>query len=179
MIYQLGHIYKIVCNLDFNICYIGSTFRRLDKRWQKHKNDYKSNYGEISIHKYFDKYGIENFKIVLIKSYNLVRADKRDSKHLWAYETLHINKNKKNIVNTQLPFSPMRYLNIKKWRENNKDKIAKKHKEWYQNNKDKISEKSKKKIICQCGMEMKSCSLSNHLKSKKHINLMNKKKNSL
>tara|TARA_R110002110_G_scaffold296360_2_gene510588 strand:+ start:869 stop:1519 length:651 start_codon:yes stop_codon:yes gene_type:complete len=141
MKYELGHIYKIVCNLDNSFCYIGSTFQKLDKRWKGHKEHYKNKYGTISIHKYFDKYGIEKFKIELIKSYNVVRVDNKDSKHLHAYETLHINKNKKIAINLVLPFTPMRYLNQKEWhkkyRENNQEKIDEKNKKWKENNKEK------------------------------------------
>jgi hypothetical protein len=196
MNYEIGHIYKIICNLDNSFCYIGSTFKRLDKRWKTHIDDYKYKYGKISIHPYFNKYGIENFKIKLIKSYKVVRVDKKDHKHLYAYETLHINRNKKTCVNTYLPFTPMKYLNRKEWRENNKDKIKEynkeydkkkyqknkeiikeKAKEYYQNNKAIINKKAKEKnkdklnekINCQCGGKYIKQNISRHLKTKKHI----------
>tara|TARA_R110000824_G_scaffold287208_1_gene475328 strand:+ start:235 stop:795 length:561 start_codon:yes stop_codon:yes gene_type:complete len=172
MNYQLGHIYKIVCNLDNSFCYIGSTFLSLDKRWQDHIYGYKYKYGEFSIHKYFDTFGIENFKIKLIKSYNVVRVDNKDHKHLWAYETLWINKNK-TCVNTQLPFSPMKYLNQKesnkkcnkKRYEKNKEKIAKQNKKYRENNKDKLNEK----FNCDCGGKYTKQSIARHLKTKIHI----------
>ena len=157
MTYSIGHIYKIICNIDSNIVYIGSTFNQLRHRWQGHKYNYKSNYGKFSIHKYFDKYGINNFKIILIKSYNVVRENQKDCKHLHAYETLWISKTK-NCINKILPFSPMRYLNdkkyiknyrenhkeqAKKYRENHKEEIKKVNKIYYQTNKDKFKEYQK------------------------------------
>jgi hypothetical protein len=186
MNYEIGHIYKIVCNINNSFCYIGSTFLSLDKRWQGHIKDYKINYGTISIHKYFDKYGIENFKIVLIKSYKVVRVDNKDFKHLCAYETLHINKNKKIAVNLLLPYTPMRYLNEKeykkKYRENNKSIInekAKKYKKknqhkikkYYEENKDKLNEK----FNCECGGKYIKQSISRHLKTKIHIKYIENK----
>jgi adenine-specific DNA methylase len=83
-----GHIYMIWTPLDNSFCYIGSTFNRLPKRWQGHKYDYKSNYGNFTIHKYFDKYGIDNFKLDLIKSYDCIREHQKDFKHLHTFETL-------------------------------------------------------------------------------------------
>jgi len=83
-----GHIYMIWTPLDNSFCYIGSTFNRLHKRFQGHKSNYKSSYGNYTIHKYFDKYGVDNFKIELIKSYNVIRTHQKDFKHLYVYETL-------------------------------------------------------------------------------------------
>ena len=175
MNYQIGHIYKIICNLNNSFCYIGSTFKTLNTRWQGHIIDYKNNYGNFSIHQYFDKYGIENFKIILIKSYNVVRVDNKDFKHLWAYETLWIYKNKKTAVNCQLPFSPMKYLNEKenkkKYYQENKKKIDEKHKEYSKENKDKLKEK----FNCECSGKYTKQNISTHLKTKKHIKFIENK----
>jgi len=136
-----GHIYMIWTPLDNSFCYIGSTFNRLAKRWQGHKDNYKSKYDKISIHKYFDKYGVDNFKLDLIKSYDCVREHQKDFKHLHAYETLWINKTK-NCINKFLPFSPMKYLNrkecCKKYYKNNTDKCKEINKKYYELNKDSI-----------------------------------------
>jgi len=138
----MGHIYKIIYNLDNSFCYIGSTFSTLYKRFEKHKKDYKNNNGSISIHKYFDKYGIDNFKIELIKSYNVIKIHQTDFKHLCAYETLWIN-NTKNCVNKQLPFNPLRKEMDKQWREKNKEELAEKKKEYYDKHKKEIAKKAK------------------------------------
>ena len=167
MTYKKGHIYKIICKIDSNIVYIGSTFTELRKRWAKHKEHYKYNNGILSIHKYFDKYDINNFKIILIKSYLCYQEHKRDYKHISAFETLWINKTKNICVNAVLPFNPVKYIiknsifeknkrkenskkyrennkeNSKKYRENNKEKLSAQKKEYYNINKEIIAEKSK------------------------------------
>ena len=156
---SLGHIYIIWTPLDNSFCYIGSTFNRLHKRFEGHKRDYKHKYGEYSIHKYFNKYGIDNFKIELIKSYNVIRTHQKDFKHLHAYETLWINKTK-NCVNKLIPFNPLwndkQYHNQyyenhkeelveyqKQYKEKHKKQIAKQKKEHYENHKEEIAEKAK------------------------------------
>jgi len=104
-----GHIYKIICTLDEKFCYIGSTFNRLSKRFEKHRKNYKQwkkgDGGTCSCYPYFDKYGVENFKIILIKTYEVCRSHVKDRKHLEAYETLWINKTK--CVNKHPAFSPL------------------------------------------------------------------------
>lgn len=174
-----GHIYMIWTPLDNSFCYIGSTFNRLHKRFEGHKSDYKFKYGEFSIHKYYDKYGIDNFKIDLIKSYEVIREHKKDFKHLHAYETLWINKTK-NCINKLLPFSPMRYFNRKNYYQQNKDKYIDyreknkdKIKNYYEKNKYKIEEMGKVKVKCECGSLFRKSDLSRHLKTKKHQNYIN------
>jgi len=190
---SLGHIYMIWTPLDNSFCYIGSTFNRLHKRFEGHKHDYKHNYGNVSIHKYFDKYGIDNFKIDLIKSYNVIRTHQKDFKHLCAYETLWISKTK-NCVNELLPFMPLTkekqkqyYLDNKEtkkqykkqYRKNNKDKIKEKEKQYYLDNKEKLlekqkqyninnNEKLKQKFNCECGGKYRFSDKAKHFKSKKH-----------
>lgn len=171
-----GHIYMIWTPLDNSFCYIGSTFNRLHKRFQEHKSKYKLKYGNFSIHKYFDIYGVDNFKIDLIKTYNVIRTHQKDCKHLHAYETLWINKTK-NCINSQLPFNPI-FNNKdyqKKYREENKDKIKDYQKNYQKENKDTINEQKKnyrkiKKFNCECGGKYRVDSKARHLKTKKHIN---------
>jgi hypothetical protein len=163
-----GHIYMIFTPLDNSFSYIGSTFNRIHKRFQGHKDKFKkwlkdkNKNTKCSIFDYFEKYGIENFKIILIKSYNVVRTHQKDDKHLHAYELLWINKTK-NCVNKLLPFNPLKKLELKeyrkkytkenkekqkeyqkKYRENNKEKKAEKDKEYSEKNKEKIAEYQKK-----------------------------------
>ena len=166
MSYSIGHIYKIICSLDNNFCYIGSTFNELRHRFQGHKTKFNSwlkdkKIKKCSIFPYFEKYGIENFKIILIKSYNVVRTHQRDNKHLSAFETLWINKTK-NCVNECLPFNPLLKFKClqqrkqyyqenkveilecrKKYKEENPDKIKERSKNYYKKNKEKLNQKSR------------------------------------
>jgi len=175
MLSTTGHIYKIICNLDSSFCYIGSTFNQLRQRWQGHKQDYKDKKGKLSIHEYFEKYGIENFKIIKIKSYNVIREHKKDYKHLHAYETLWISKTK-NCVNKLLPFNPLKKEKKKErnkeyYEKNNKDKVREYKKKYSENNKDKKKEYASQNWHCSlCDTYMRLDSKSRHLKTnKKHL----------
>jgi len=137
MTYTTGHIYKIICRTDDKFCYIGSTLNTLKNRWQQHKRDYKTRNGNSCIHKYFDTYGVENFKMILIKDYIVCREKQRYNKHLQAYETLWINKTK-SCINTILPFNPLR------------------------NNPLRFKEKIKCEV---CGKTLQRYSLTNHKKN--------------
>jgi hypothetical protein len=150
-----GHIYMIFTPLDNSFSYIGSTFNRIHKRFQGHKAQFNSwvkdknnkKIKKCAIFKYFEKYGIENFKIILIKSYNVVRINQKDHKHLHAYELLWINRSK-NCVNELLPFNPLKKLEYKeqkkKYYKENKNKLAEQQKEYSEKNKEKIAEYQKK-----------------------------------
>jgi hypothetical protein len=208
MEYSKGHIYKIICSLDSNFVYIGSTFTTMRQRWKGHKDHYtrflKDGCKNMSTYKYYDKYGIQNFKIILIKSYNVCRNSQRDNAHLRAYEQLWINKTKQS-VNLQNAFNPLLKMDIKIYRKeyqvNNKEKISKNKAEYHINNKEKLNEKSKKhyennkekykeyivnnkekinkrereKITCECGSIISKKCIPKHIKSKKHLKLMQNK----
>lgn len=175
--YCLGHIYKIICKLDDTICYIGSTFDEPRKRWQHHKNNYNSflngNHSELSIYKYFDKYGIDNFQLIKIKSYLVYREHKKDFKHLHVWETLWILRTK-TAVNEKLPFNPLKKLDqlIRQRKYDNKNKSKKKR--YQQKNKQQIKGYQKKYhqkswyCVC-CDKTFKIGSKSAHLKTAKHI----------
>jgi hypothetical protein len=107
MNYSTGHIYKIICRVDDTFCYIGSTFNTLRNRWQDYKHNYKCKSGNINLNCKFYKYGIDKFKMILIKDYLVYRENNSDHKQLKAYETLWINKSK-SCINDLLPFNPLK-----------------------------------------------------------------------
>jgi uncharacterized protein YcbK (DUF882 family) len=137
--YKIGRIYRIELLDNPNIRYIGSTFNRLSDRFRQHKDDYNkwlnNKHDNIAIYPYFKQYNINNFKIILIKEYEVV-----DRIHLESKEQLHMNKLK--CINTNSSFR-ISYLSNKKYREENINKIKECKKNYYQNNKDKICEKTK------------------------------------
>jgi len=174
-----GHIYKIICKVDEKFCYIGSTFNRLSKRFEEHRNLYNrwkdgKRKTSFSCFPYFDKYGIENFKIVLIKSYDVCRAHKKDRKHLEAYETLWICKTK--CVNKVLPIQYLKKQYQQEYHDANRDKLNEYGKEYskkyHEANRDKINEKKKEKITCECGTTVIRSGLSTHRKTNKHKKLL-------
>ena len=57
---------------------------------------------------------------------------------------------------------------LKGYYETNKDKINEKNKGYYETNKDKINEKREKKVVCECGCELRRDCLTKHRKTKKH-----------
>jgi GIY-YIG catalytic domain len=68
---MIGRIYKIV-NADESICYVGSTTQSLKVRWSGHKSDFKqwvkgNRNACCMIYHEFKKYGIDKFKMQLIK----------------------------------------------------------------------------------------------------------------
>ena len=182
MVYSIGHIYKIICSLDNNFIYIGSTFNELRHRFSKHKENYKCwiDNGRTTKfkHTYYDlvdKYGFENFKIIKIKSYLVYRENNKDRKHLSVYETLWINKTK-NCIN-RIPFTinlkKPKVLNIKSAIHDPKYKnyTFPNQVRYYDNNKKEILEKMKKKhskiVNCPiCNLKLTYGSLSRHKKRK-------------
>jgi len=199
MVYSTGIVYKIICTLDNNIVYIGSTFNLLRQRWQQHKRQYKQylegTYHCISIFPYFEKYWIENFKILKIKAYECYRYDVRDTKHLHSFEQLWINKTK-GCVNKQDAFGiPVvakekqkerkkeYYENNserikeynKEYNKNNSERIKERNKEYKKNNSERIKERLKEQVECEiCKSHISKGSLYLHKKSKKHILAMEK-----
>ena len=169
---MIGKIYKII-HTQSNIIYVGSTFNELRNRFRKHKTGLN-----CSISKYIQQYGKDQFKIILIKEYEVI-----DKKHLEAYEQLWINKLKS--INEQQTFKPLKkqFENLrlkqydtsdykKEWYEKNKDRLQEKMKENYIKNKDKLQEK----INCICGAQISfQCKLI-HEKSEKHLHFINKTK---
>ena len=65
----------------------------------------------------------------------------------------------------------------KLYRENNKDKKREQDKLYRENNKDKLNEqfkeRSKQQITCECGCIIRKYGLTNHLKTKRHIEGIN------
>jgi len=101
----IGSIYQIEYNQNSNIRYIGSTTKTLKNRYASHKTKYNKwltndDYAKCEIYEYFKIYGIENFKITLLKEYNIL-----NKKHLLVYEQLWMNK--LTNINKNKAFSPI------------------------------------------------------------------------
>lgn len=177
-----GNVYIIFCNVNPKIYYIGSTFNELKQRWNSHKKNYRNQKDKCSICKYFDEYGIENFTLRLIKSYNVYRENNKDNKHLRAYEQLWINKlrdccNERNTFN--ILWKKDKQQIDRKYRANNIKELKIKKKEYYDNNKNEIlkkqHEKGEQKIICECGSTFRRDNRHKHYKTQKHNDFINNK----
>jgi len=161
---MIGRVYKIVCMVDDDIVYIGSTINTLRQRWINHINHYKTKHCYTCIYEYFDIYGIEYFEIVLIKEYDVV-----DEKHLQAREQLWISSTKcVNINNSFSLYCILKNQYKKRHHINNKDIINERSKQFYINNKVKLSSK----ITCECGSIVRYSDISTHRRTAKHLRLI-------
>lgn len=176
---MIGRVYKIIVNCS-NEIYIGSTVQECRARWQEHKGKFisyqKGKAVRSSSFDLFEKWGIDNCKIILIKEYEVV-----DRKHLEAYEQLWINKLKpinhnnpfriewlvrKNYYRRILERNPN--LNQEKYQKS-LEKHPNINKEQYQKRLGKDPEFYKKKVRCEpCQIEITQHILSRHQKTKKH-----------
>lgn len=131
---KIVNIYKIQPKekQDEKDCYYGSTtFYNINSRFSAHKSRYFYNLNTEkdkilktckigSIRKIFEKYGPENCECVLVETFDFI-----DKKHRLEREAYYI----KNFpcINNNIPdgsFKQQSKLNnMKKWRENNQEKI--------------------------------------------------------
>jgi hypothetical protein len=167
---KVGKVYKIITR-ESNVCYVGSTFDKLSARMGCHRSAYKTQNcngkSYYSVFDLFERYGVENCKIVLIKAYPVI-----DRKHLLAYETLWINKLRS--INKIEPFTVfLKRKSLTKKQINTIFNGTKNNyfKEYYQNNREHILQKQKQKKKCDvCNIQIRSDSMKLHLQSKRHLN---------
>jgi len=203
---MIGRVYKIIVNCSNDI-YVGSTLQECRRRWQEHKANYRSWLNNVCKTKttsfeLFEKYGIDNCKIILIREYQVV-----DKEHLKVYEQLWINKlkpiNKVNplvlsfLIKRQYPkYNKENYkrriqLHPNYNKENYQERIQRHpnylkkryetlltknpnyNREFYE----KYREKKTEKITCDCGIITLRSNLSQHKKTKKHLQLMEQQQN--
>ena len=167
--YELGKIYKLVCN-DTGMTYFGSTAQStLAKRLGQHKDGYKKykkgTYGNCTSFKILEN---GNYDMILVEDYPCERKEQLIARERWYIENNECcNKeipgrtNKEYYVENKEKISER----CKKYQEENKEKIAEIKKKYREENKEKISEK----IRCECcDCEVSRSSWLRHTKSKKH-----------
>jgi len=154
--YSKGKIYMIepINKTDKGDIYIGSTTKEyLSQRMEYHRRDY-NNYlngyctSRLTSYDLFNKYGIDNCKIILIE---LVDAKSKDE--LLQREAFHIRNNQ--CVNKCIPLRTK-----KEYYEDNKEEA----KEYYKKNKERLLDK----IKCECGSDYSLSHKSRHFKTIKH-----------
>ena len=172
-LYKTGRVYKImyIGNENVSITYVGSTFNTLRDRKQGHKDNFKkwdndSKNKCLTIFPYYQQLGIDNFKILLIKEYQVV-----DRNHLLALEQLWMNKI--NCINNQKAFQPLKREHITQYRDKRKDTTKTYNKQYSQANKDKLAEQARIKYTCQCGGKYTKHHKARHEKTNKHQNYLN------
>ena len=63
---------------------------------------------------------------------------------------------------------------MKQYYKENKNEISEQRKQYHKEHKDEIREKKRQKVTCECGCIVVRYGLSNHRKTKKHIDLIAK-----
>ena len=91
---KIGRIYNVISGRGDEV-YIGSTFNQLNNRFRDHKSRYKQG-AKYSITELFNKYGVNNCRIILLKEYAVI-----DKRHLETKELLWIKK--LNAINRYEP----------------------------------------------------------------------------
>ena len=167
--YKNAVIYMLEPSIEYDDgdIYYGSTTQPLYKRFFEHKKSFRYN-RKYKSKILFEKYGIENVKIVLIKYFSC-----ENKQELEAEEAKYIRENK--CVNLCIPGqSKKEYCKanpdkIKAKYYNNKESIKEKARLYRKENKEKINER----IKCDCGCEISKRRLNIHKITKKHIHSMN------
>lgn len=165
VVIMIGRIYRII-HLESDICYIGSTSQELRHRWQTHKNHYRhwldGKAGKCSIYPKFLEHGLDQFKMVLIKEYDIA-----DRKELNVYETLWIYKFRHSCVNNISPFGITKLSLKNTYIENRESKLLY-QKKYREENKARITDHATQEVECGCGSVYQHCKRWRHVKSKKH-----------
>jgi hypothetical protein len=187
--FKTSKIYKITNNID-ECYYVGTTVRPLEHVLKTLKQEYKNYQKEkklgayLSLFDLFDKYGVDNCEIKLIKNFEC-----NSKKELYNESTKYIVSI--NCINKNHP----EIKKIKELKESkelnlipipiNKSTYTDKRREYYNNNKTNILEKQKKydsehikqiresrkqsQYTCSCGSVIQKSNLPQHNKSKKHL----------
>jgi hypothetical protein len=179
--YDNSKIYKIE-SLDSNNeadIYIGSTTKlRLSQRMTNHRYLYKK-WKEGNKHKLmsfdlFDKYGVENCKIVLIETYPCKSKDEliaREQYHIRSTKCLNKRVEGRTTLEYRNEHKEEKKAYDAKYRKANKEKQNKSCNEYYYN------VLKNKEYVCECGCKMKQVNKYDHLKTKKHAEMLEKLKN--
>ena len=186
--YQLGKIYKIVCNITDEY-YIGSTTQpTLARRLAKHRSGFscwKRGTGNYTTSFVILERG--DYDIYLIENYPCSSKDELRTKE-GEFHRLHIgnkkfcNKNieKRSIKEWHEDNKERNILNRHNYYKNNSEHIKNKSKIYHENNKEKIAilkqvyyqnvrEKKSTRITCDCGLIFTFQHKLRHEKSKHHI----------
>ena len=193
--YSKGIIYTIRSKDNL---YVGSTLNLRTRKWKHKSNTYnennptynqtlyktiRANSGEWDMQPY-SKYPCnskveltieeERVRQLLKADMNMKSCGTGCSRNEYSKQWYEQNKDKINKQTKQYYKQNKAKHNeqMKQWYEQNKDKASEQNKQWYEKNKDKVSERRKQKVNCECGCIVTKGNISIHLKSKKHLKLI-------
>ena len=149
--YQLGKIYRIVCNTT-GLTYYGSTCEKnLSSRLSHHKNDY--NHYLNGIKNFITSFEIlknNNYEIILVESYPCNSKDELHARERFYVENNEcVNKCIPNRTRKEYYEANKEHLQEynKEYREQNKEQLQEYYKQWRKENKEEIGEKNKQYYI--------------------------------
>jgi len=161
--YTRGKIYKIVpfVECEDGDVYFGSTTKKtLAERMTKHRSDYKAwnskkQYANnMTTFKLFDKYGVENCKIILVESFPCKTKDELTQRESHYIRTM-------NCVNWIVPDRTVKEYSVM-YREENKVVLSEYDKKYKENNKEALALKGSVSHVCECGKTYTQCHKHRH-----------------
>lgn len=184
--YNNSIVYKLCCkDPEITDIYIGSTTNFIRRKCNHNTvcNNENDKHHKLKVYQFIREHGgFDNWTMVQLKSY--VCLNKRE---LLTIERNHFEELKPSL-NSNIPSRTKREFykqseqvdKIKSQKQTyyikNKDKIAETQKKYKENNKEviakKIAERQAIKVVCECGSEVGKDYLPMHKKSKKHIKFL-------
>src|SRR6185437_11230811 len=137
-----GKIYKIQYKDNNDICYIGSTTKTLVNRMGNHIRCFKNNSSHYSLFELFEKYGVDNFEIILLEKYTCKNKDelrKKEGEYIESLDCVnrviagrskheYAEQNKEKIKEYMKKYEQDNIESLRSYRQNyakvNKDKIS-------------------------------------------------------
>ena len=204
-----GTVYKIIADNDeTQMAYIGSTCKsQLSARMSYHRADYKAfkdgkKTNFTSSFLLFDKFGVENCKIIFLESYDVSSKDELKSKEqIWIDKIPNCNKykafrteeqkkeyqqkydkqyaidNREKIAEQHKVYAEEHKEEIatyqEQWRADNREKLLADKKAYYEKNKEKMLAAQAEKVTCECGTICSKGNLRAHKKSQQHSDFEN------
>jgi hypothetical protein len=177
--YNNGKIYTLRCHDDQTLIYVGSTTQPLYKRFFEHKRD-ASKFKERTLYTKMNELGIDKFYIELYELYSCnskEELNKREGEVIRLIGTL--NMEIAGRTGPEYYIDNKEKINIKdrKYYNENAEKIKENKKEYRATLTDEqnqaVHDRKREKITCICGCIAARSDIAKHMKTKKHIDLMN------
>jgi hypothetical protein len=193
--YSKSVIYKLVCNTNELLIYVGSTCSFTTRKSQhksacNNSNNKAYNYPLYKMIR--DNGGWDNFRMVIIEEYpceNKTQLCIREEQlrveykaNMNACSAFGLDQERRNEYTKKYRkehYKQHKEENkeiCKKYYNQNKEKIIEQKKEHYKQNKEKITEYKTEQVTCECGCIISTVNLSRHKNSKKHIEFKGVKK---
>ena len=139
---------------DDSLVYYGSTCDTLAKRKSNHKAKFKQGKRSTSSYKLFEAGNVEIYLVLSYPCENIDELNKKEGEYILANDCVN-----KRVAGRD----------CKKYHEDNKETINKRHKEYYKKNKKTINEKNRTIKECACGKTYTMSNFKRHCKTKHHI----------